>query len=89
MPIEAQLLSEARRYEAKRPRRVISANCENYPSLRWLYHRALLILTKRPQAKLFTYEGVRYAIVWQGGRMCVMHMPTHRLLVGAPGTSDE
>jgi hypothetical protein len=89
MMLEAQVLNEARRYRAKRPRRVISADCENYPGLHWLFRYALRIRTKRPQAKLFAYEGVRYAIVWQGVRMCVMHVRTGWLLVGAPGGDHE
>jgi hypothetical protein len=89
MKMEAQVLSEAQRYALKRPRRVISADCENYPGLLKLYRYAQWIRSKRPQAKLFAFEGVRYAIVWQGVRMCVMHVRTGKLLVGAPGTSDE
>jgi hypothetical protein len=88
MALEAQLLREAQRYEAKRPRRVISADCENYPGLRWLYRYALWVRSQRPHAKQFRYEGVLYAIVWLGRRMCVMHMRTKRVLVGAPGVDE-
>jgi hypothetical protein len=86
---EAQVLNEARRYAAKRPRRVIAGNCENYPGLRYLYWYAQWVRTNRPKAKQFTLEGVRYAIVWQGVRMCVMHVRTGWLLVGAPGGNHE
>lgn len=82
--MEAQLLSEAQRYALKRPRRVISADCENYPGLNWLYRYALWWRSLQPREALFTYEGVSYAIVWLGKRMAVMHVRTGRVLVGAP-----
>ncbi|NJS35895.1 MAG: hypothetical protein HC765_04750 [Brachymonas sp.] len=85
MCMEAQLLREARLYASRHPRRVISANCENYPNLRWLYQYALWVRRQRAFTKQFTYERVRYAIVWIGRRMCVMHVKTGCLLVGEPG----
>jgi hypothetical protein len=85
MSLEDQLLSEAQRYALKRPRRVISADCENYPGLHWLFRHAQLVREIRPKARQFVHQGVVYAIVWQGVRMCVMHARTGRLLVGAPG----
>jgi hypothetical protein len=82
---EQQILREAWLYRYKHPRRVISADCENYPGLRELYRYALGVCSQRPKAKQFKHEGVRYAIVWLGERMCVMHLRTMRVLVGAPG----
>lgn len=85
MSFELQALREAERYALKRPRRVVSANSDNYPALRWLFRNALHVRSNRPKAKQFTYEGVRYCIVWLGKRMAVMHARTGLVLVGASG----
>ncbi len=89
MSFELQALREVERYTAERPRRVLSANSDNYPALRWLFRCALQVRSNRPKAKQFTHEGVRYSIVWLGLRMCVMHVRTGKLLVGAPGAGYE
>jgi hypothetical protein len=89
MSFELQALREAERYALKRPRRVVSANSDNYPALRWLFRSALKVRSNRPKAKQFAHEGVRYSIVWLGLRMCVMHVRTGRVLVGAPGAGYE
>ena len=81
--------SSAERYALKHPRRVISGDCENYPALRDLYCHAKLVRDTRHKAKGFTRQGVPYSIVWQGKLMCVMHVPTGTLLVGAPGVEHE
>ena len=89
MSFELQALREAERYALKRPRRVVSANSDNYPALRWLFRNALHVRSNRPKAKQFTYEGVRYCIVWLGKRMAVMHVRTGQILVGEPGGFHE
>jgi hypothetical protein len=89
MSFELQALREAERYALKRPRRAVSASSDNYPALRWLFRYALQVRSNRPKAKQFTHEGVRYSIVWLGLRMCVMHVRTGRVLVGAPGVEYE
>jgi hypothetical protein len=89
MSLELQALREAERYALKRPRRVVSANSDNYPALRWLFRNALQVRSNRPKAKQFTHEGVRYCIVWLGKRMAVMHVRTGLVLVGAPGVCNE
>jgi hypothetical protein len=78
MGMEAQVLNEARLYRAKRPRR----------GLHWLFRHAQLVREIRPKARQFVHQGVVYAIVWQGVRMCVMHVRTGRLLVGTPGADQ-
>jgi hypothetical protein len=87
--VEARALSESSQYAAAKPRRTPPADSPNRPILTTLYRYALWVRDIRPHAKLFRYEGVRYAIVWEGHRLCVMHMPTHRILVGAPGPRHE
>lgn len=89
MSFEHQALREAERYAVKRPRRVVSANSDNYPALRWLFRNALHVRSNRPRTKQFIHEGVRYCIVWLGLRMCVMHMRTGKILVGEPGGLHE
>jgi hypothetical protein len=89
MSFEHQALREAERYAVKRPRRVVSANSDNYPALRWLFRYALQVRSHRPKAKQFTHEGVRYCIVWLGIRICVVHVRSGRVLVGAPGPRYE
>jgi hypothetical protein len=89
MAIEDQVLREAQSYAVKHPRRVISADCENYPGLYWLYRHAKFVRETRAKAKRFIHQGVQYSIVWQGLRMCVMHVRTGTILVGAPGGSHE
>lgn len=76
-------------YTRKHPRRVISADCENYPTLRWLFEYAVNLRAHKHLAKRFTVEGVQYAIVYIGWRMCVMHVRTGRVLVGAAGGRHE
>jgi hypothetical protein len=48
MSFELQALREAERYALKRPRRVVSANSDNYPALRWLFRSALKVRSNRP-----------------------------------------
>jgi hypothetical protein len=89
MSLEDQYLREAASYAIKHPRRVVSENCTNYPGLHWLFRHAKLVHEKDPKARQFTHQGKQYAIVWQGLRMCVMHVATGTVLVGAAGVSDE
>lgn len=85
LPVYLRALRESNAYAANKPRRIPSADSPNRPTLEWLYKYAVWVRGKRPRAKQFTYEGVRYAIVWASGRMCVMHVRSARILVGAPG----
>jgi hypothetical protein len=89
MSLEDQCLREAASYAIKHPRRVVSENCTNYPTLHWLFRYAKQVHAIRPKAGGFAYQGKQYAIVWQGLRMCVMHVATGIVLVGAAGVSDE
>jgi hypothetical protein len=82
-------LLESHAYAASKPRRIPSADSPNRPTLEWLYKYAVWVHGKRPRAKQFTYEGVRYAIVWASGRMCVMHVRSACILVGAPGPRND
>ena len=89
MRMEARLLQEARLYASKHPHRVVSADCHNYPSLNWLYRYATWVRGKRRNAKQFSHEGVRYAIVLLGDRLAVLHIKSGRVLVRAPGDRNE
>jgi hypothetical protein len=89
MPAYLRALQESIEYAAAKPRRIPSANSPNRPTLEWLYNYAIFVRSNRPSAKQFTHEGVRYSIVWAGGRMCVMHVRSARILVGAPGVRDD
>ena len=83
--MEVEALAESTAYNATHPRRVPPADSPNRPVLQHLYAIAVAVLRKRPGAKWFVCDGVQYGIVWQSGRMCVVHRRTHRILVGAPG----
>jgi hypothetical protein len=85
MTTEAEVLREAALYASKKPRRVAPGDCLNYPALEKLYRYAVFVHSNRPKAKQFAIDGVRYEIVWQGQRMCVMHVRSKRILVGEPG----
>jgi hypothetical protein len=86
---EWRVLHESDTYLGKRPYRVPSADSPSRPNLKALYAKALEELQKRPAAKWFALEGVQYGIVYEGRRMCVMHRPTHRTLVGQPVRRNE
>lgn len=87
-PLVCRAFRESSLYTATRYRAIPPSDSNNRPALRRLYEYAVWVGTKRPKAKRFTYEGVQYAIVWVGGCMCVMHVKTARVLVGAPGPRD-
>jgi hypothetical protein len=89
MSFETELLREAALYASKKPRRVVSADCTNYPYLRSLYSKAAVVRSMRPEAKQFSVEGVHYAIVWLGTRMAVLHMRSGRVLGGSSAYSDD
>ena len=92
MPVQAlvvRALRESDSYRAKKPRSIPPADSPNRPALEFLFRYALWVRSRRPQAKRFTYEDVRYAIVWMGSRMCVMHVPSARVLVGSPGMRND
>lgn len=84
-PLAGRALKESSRYTASKPRAIPPSDSDTRPALKFLYEYAVWVLAKRPAAKRFIHEGVQYAIVWAGGRMCVMHVQTARVLVGAPG----
>ena len=84
-PLVWRALREAALYTATKPRAIPPSDSETRPALKFLYEYAVWVRSRRSKAKRFTYEGVQYAIVWAGGRMCVMHVQTARVLVGAPG----
>lgn len=84
----AAALHESESYRASKPRAIPSADSPNRPTLEFLYRYAVWVRDKRPSAKQFNYDGVRYGIVWVGNRFCVMHMRTSRVLVGAPGARN-
>lgn len=84
-PLVWRALKESTLYTATKPRTIPPSDSATRPALKFLYEYAVWICAKRPKAKRFTNEGVHYAIVWVGRRMCVMHVQTARVLVGAPG----
>jgi hypothetical protein len=89
MSFESEAIDEAMLYAHRKPRRVVSADCPNYPHLRSLFGKALAVRSARPRAKQFTVEGVRYAIVWMGIRMAVLHVRSGRVLVGSTAHSND
>jgi hypothetical protein len=89
MPLYLRALNESNAYAAIKPRRIPSADSPNRPTLEWLYKYAEWVNSNRRNAKQFTHEGVRYSIVWASGRMCVMHVRSARILVGAPGVRND
>lgn len=88
-PLAVCALRESNHYRASKPRAIPPADSPNRPALEFLFRYALWVRCRRPRAKRFTYEGVQYAIVWAGHRMCVMHLPSARVLVGSPGPRHE
>ncbi len=88
LPVYLRALRESNAYTVNKPHRIPPSDSPNRPVLEWLYKYAVWVRSNRPNAKQFTYEGVRYAIVWTGGRMCVMHVRTASVLVGAPGVRN-
>lgn len=88
-PVVAQALRESHVYGCEKPRTIPPADSPNRPALELLFNVALSERAKRPNAKRFVYEGVRYSIVWAGSRMCVLHVPSARIIVGAPGPRSE
>jgi hypothetical protein len=85
MATEAEILRDANRYASKKPRRVAPGECYDYHALRWLWWYAQWVRSNRSKAKRFTLEGVHYAFVYLGRRMCVLHVRSGRVLVGEPG----
>ena len=88
-PLVVRALRESHRYTAIKPRAIPPADSPNRPALQVLFKYALWVRCRRPRAKRFTYEGVQYSIAWAGGRMCVVHVSSARILVGAPGARHE
>ena len=84
-PLVWRALKESTLYTATKPRTIPPSDSDTRPTLKFLYEYAVWVRSRRSKAKRFTYEGVQYAIVWAGRRMCVMHVQTARVLVGAPG----
>lgn len=84
-PLAVRALRESSLYAARKPSAIPPADSPNRPALEFLFRYALWVRSRRPRAKRFTYEGVQYAIVWAGKRMCVLHLPSARVLVGSPG----
>ena len=78
-------LKESNLYTASKPRTIPPSDSDTRPALKFLFEYAVWVRAKRARAKRFNHEGVQYAIVWVGRRMCVMHVQTARVLVGAPG----
>jgi hypothetical protein len=89
MKIENQVLGEAKSYAVKHAGRVASGSNANYPSLHALFRHAKLVSEIRPKAKYFTRQGVEYAIIRHGERICVMHDCSCTVLVGEVEVSDE
>lgn len=87
--VAVRALRESDSYRAKKPRSIPPADSPNRPALEFLFRYALWVRSTRSRAKRFTYEGVQYAIVWVGSRMCVMHVPSARVLVGSPGVRND
>ena len=88
-PCFASALRESNAYASNKPRAIPAADSPNRPALEFLFKYALWVRARRPAAKRFTYEGIQYGIVWAGRRMCVMHMPSARIIVGAPGVRGD
>lgn len=85
----AKALRESDAYRAIKSRAVPPADSPNRPTLERLYRYAVSVRDRNPKALHFSIEGVRYDIVWEGYRLCVMHKDTNRVLVGAPGRRNE
>lgn len=81
----SRALKESTLYTATKPRAIPPSDSDTRPALKFLFEYAVWVCSRRSKAKRFTHEGVQYAIVWVGRRMCVMHVQTARVLVGAPG----
>ena len=88
-PLLVRAMRESHRYAAIKPRAIPPADSPNRPALQFLFKYALSVRCRRPRARRFTYEGVQYSIAWAGGRMCVVHVSSARILVGAPGARHE
>lgn len=88
-PLVVRAMRESTLYAVNKPRAVPPADSPNRPVLEFLFKQALWVRCMRPHAKRFSYEGVQYAIVWTGNRMCVMHVRSGRVLVGAPGERND
>jgi len=88
-PLVVRALHELGLYTANKPRAIPPADSPNRPALEFLFKYALSVRTRRPRAKRFTCEGVQYAIVWAGRRMCVVHVTSARVLVGSPGARND
>ncbi len=88
LPVYLRALHESNAYAASKPRRIPPADSPNRPALEWLYKYAVWVRRNKPRAKKFTYERVRYAIFSVSDRMCVMHVQSARILVGAPGVRN-
>lgn len=82
-------MRESIAYRVGKPRGIPPADSNNRPALEFLYKYAVWVRGTRPNAKRFTYESVLYGIVWVGNRLCVMHVRSARVLVGAPGVRHE
>jgi len=81
-------MRESIAYRVGKPRGIPPADSNNRPALEFLYKYADWVRGTRPRAKRFTYDGVLYGIVWAGDRMCVLHIRSGRVLVGAPGVRN-
>jgi hypothetical protein len=88
-PVHSQLVSEADAYNVKHPRRVPPAGASNYPALSELFAYALTHYSEQPNHGHFVCAGEAYSIVWVGVRLCVMHVCTARVLVGAAGPRND
>jgi hypothetical protein len=88
-PVHSQLACEAAAYNVKHPRRVPPAGASNYPALSELYSHAVTHHNRLSNHAHFVCAGEAYGIVWVGARMCVMHVRTARILVGAPGERND
>lgn len=89
LPFATRAMRESIAYRVGKPRGIPPADSSNRPALEFLYKYAVWVRGTRPNAKRFTYEGVLYGIVWVGDRLCVMHVRSARVLVGAPGVRHE
>jgi hypothetical protein len=81
-------MRESIAYRVAKPRGIPPADSPNRPALEFLYNYAVWVRSTRPRAKRFTYDGVLYGYVWAGDRMCVLHIRSGRVLVGAPGVRN-
>lgn len=88
LPVYCRALRESTAYAATKPHRIPPADSPNRPTLEWLFKYAVSVRLTEPEAKSFTFEGEHYSILWAGGRMCVMHARSARILVGAPGVRN-